>query len=982
MSAEFKVEYAASGRSKCHITKQPIAQGALRIGKMVQAPNFDGMIPQWYSWTAFKKDKAKVEELRTNCSKMSGLEKLRWEDQQKVKELMGKNDSAPANEDEAKKLKELEEESTALWQLKDKLSKFLSVSEMKDLLALNGQDSSGGEQKLLERLVDGMWFGALPNCPNKECNGPFLYWSSSSGKYKCSGSLPWAKCSYEVEPDKVERKDWEIGSTKVAFLKKFTFVKHSKLHYVTKQDSASEANDAASSSSTTPATPASATPSTPASAISTTPSTDATIAVNATSDPVVSDPKDVSPVPSADSAVAAATTSTTTTTEKGKKEEEKKEDKPLFHDLTFACSGKLSMTQTALGEIIDAHGGLFSSSVTKGVDYVISTESDFKSNGNKIKAAKKLKITVVTEDFIHKSVELKHLPTESEEKDLLIWKPASTSRSRGSKRTISQLDDDDDDDDDSSTTDAKSTTTDASSSAPSTSEEEPPAKKKKTTLKLKVKGRAAVDPDFPEAEDYHVLESGKDVFSVMLNMADISRGTNSYYMMQVLEHDKQSGKYVLFRKWGRVGTDIGSNKVQHFSSSPPAVQDFKKLFAEKTGNTWERRDSFVKQPRLFYPVEIDYGNESNNKIDELLKGGQSGEYKGKLHPKVRDLTSFLFDVTAMQKVLLEMEIDIKKMPLGKLSKKTINDGYRALTEIQTVLNSSNPERSQLLSLTNKFFTIIPHDFGTSNPPLIETAELLKEKVQLLDALNDMEIATSLLNSDGSSEEDPLDEHYKKLATDIEWVDPNTDEFKRLQTYMLNTHAETHAWYTLELLELYRVSRHGEAERFKNSQDIGNRQLLWHGSGRTNFVGILSQGLRIAPPEAPSTGYMFGKGIYFANMASKSANYCRTSADNPIGVMLLSEVALGKMNELTNAQYMDKPPKGTDSTKGCGKTTPNPDDYFTTEDGVIIPMGKGVQSKVKNSSLLYDEFIVYNVNQVHIRYLLKIKFNYRNNRGLW
>lgn len=28
-----------------------------------------------------------------------------------------------------------------------------------------------------------------------------------------------------------------------------------------------------------------------------------------------------------------------------------------------------------------------------------------------------------------------------------------------------------------------------------------------------------------------------------------------------------------------------------------------------------------------------------------------------------------------------------------------------------------------------------------------------------------------------------------------------------------------------------------------------------GSRLTNFVGILSQGLRIAPPEAPATGYM-------------------------------------------------------------------------------------------------------------------------------
>ena len=53
-------------------------------------------------------------------------------------------------------------------------------------------------------------------------------------------------------------------------------------------------------------------------------------------------------------------------------------------------------------------------------------------------------------------------------------------------------------------------------------------------------------------------------------------------------------------------------------------------------------------------------------------------------------------------------------------------------------------------------------------------------------------------------------------------------------------------------------------------------LLWHGSRLTNYVGILSQGLRIAPPEAPVTGYMFGKGIYFADMVSKSANYCGTS----------------------------------------------------------------------------------------------------------
>ncbi len=79
-------------------------------------------------------------------------------------------------------------------------------------------------------------------------------------------------------------------------------------------------------------------------------------------------------------------------------------------------------------------------------------------------------------------------------------------------------------------------------------------------------------------------------------------------------------------------------------------------------------------------------------------------------------------------------------------------------------------------------------------------------------------------------------------------------------------------------------------------------ILWHGSRLTNFVSIISQGLRIAPIEAPDTGYIFGKGVYFADMVSKSANYCFTSRQNNTGLMLLCEVALGNFNPKYNADY--------------------------------------------------------------------------------
>ena len=48
--------------------------------------------------------------------------------------------------------------------------------------------------------------------------------------------------------------------------------------------------------------------------------------------------------------------------------------------------------------------------------------------------------------------------------------------------------------------------------------------------------------------------------------------------------------------------------------------------------------------------------------------------------------------------------------------------------------------------------------------------------------------------------------------------------------------------------------------------------------------------------------MFGKGVYFADMVSKSANYCYTNNQNNISCMLLCEVALGNMNEKFYADY--------------------------------------------------------------------------------
>ena len=99
--------------------------------------------------------------------------------------------------------------------------------------------------------------------------------------------------------------------------------------------------------------------------------------------------------------------------------------------------------------------------------------------------------------------------------------------------------------------------------------------------------------------------------------------------------------------------------------------------------------------------------------------------------------------------------------------------------------------------------------------------------------------------------------------------------------------------------------------------------------------------------------MFGKGVYFADMSSKSANYCFTNPNSNIGILILCEVALGNMNQKFSADYYAANlPDGKHSTKGVGRTAPKEENY-TSLDGAIVPMGPGLEDATINSSLLYN-----------------------------
>ena len=88
--------------------------------------------------------------------------------------------------------------------------------------------------------------------------------------------------------------------------------------------------------------------------------------------------------------------------------------------------------------------------------------------------------------------------------------------------------------------------------------------------------------------------------------------------------------------------------------------------------------------------------------------------------------------------------------------------------------------------------------------------------------------------------------------------------------------------------------------------------------------------------------------------------------------------MGTTNQLVAADCeADKMPVGKHSVQGMGKIEPA--EFGKMEDGLEIPVGPPKDTKVVNKrgyTLNYNEFIVYDTKQIKMKYLAKIKFNYK------
>lgn len=209
-----------------------------------------------------------------------------------------------------------------------------------------------------------------------------------------------------------------------------------------------------------------------------------------------------------------------------------------------------------------------------------------------------------------------------------------------------------------------------------------------------------------------------------------------------------------------------------FGSEDAAIKQFKSKFKDKTKNncneyifgssleitmtvylSWigDDRANFKKVAGKYDLIDVagdgdeEEEEESTKPKSDTVQDKDGVVYAAsKLDAPTQSLIRLIFDTDMFKDALRTYDIDVKKMPLGKLSKAQIAKGFEILEELEAVME--NKKKGSYADISSKFYTCIPHDFGRQRPRPIDTREALQQKYDML-AVSDTKIKGQLVDRD-------------------------------------------------------------------------------------------------------------------------------------------------------------------------------------------------------------------------------------------
>jgi poly [ADP-ribose] polymerase len=104
---------------------------------------------------------------------------------------------------------------------------------------------------------------------------------------------------------------------------------------------------------------------------------------------------------------------------------------------------------------------------------------------------------------------------------------------------------------------------------------------------------------------------------------------------------------------------------------------------------------------------------------------------------MHELLNLVWDVDAIKIALKSMNLDANKLPLGQLKIERIRKAHSILKEIQKYLPIDRSKEQRVADLTKDFYQMLPHDFGMKRAQNIDHVLRVKDKIKMLESLNDI-----------------------------------------------------------------------------------------------------------------------------------------------------------------------------------------------------------------------------------------------------
>ena len=478
-------------------------------------------------------------------------------------------------------------------------------------------------------------------------------------------------------------------------------------------------------------------------------------------------------------------------------------------------------------------------------------------------------------------------------------------------------------------------------------------------------GEVELDQAVEDVARYRIVEAKPSeyedkYYAVTLNYTNVQNNNNKFYIIQLLQ-DIHTKKFGVLYRWGRIGFFGQVNYVIY--------QTFE-----------EAREAFL----IKLQGKLEYGYikiKMQNKIKQEKNNDELDTNDDGLEKPLANLIRLIFDLKSMNQQIMKIGYDSDKIPLGQLSPEVISQGYKFLKNLENIIGNTNDKKSintkEIYDLSSKYFTIIPHNFGMNNMHkfVINSQERIKEENELLDSIKNIKIVSGILqqtnNNNKEKNEISLKEKLNEFKYDVAYVSKEENIYSIIDKYLSKSN-EIKNSPKIKLIDLFSVKE----KNLINITNNKNKKLLWYGIRIQNFANVFKSGLSLPPPEAPIYSYMFGKGIYFSDVAIKS--FYNSHPQNNIGLMLLCEVDLGNIEERLKADVNlpNTLEQGKNSVKVLGMNFPDEKGSYFDENGIEIPLGDILinQDENKKTYFGFNEYIVYNLDQIKIKYILKVQFD--------